>query len=114
GSRGHGTRCSAMTPRPTRRRKRSLHIVTLVALALALLSADLPARAAGGPLSAPRGPLVTVRHGAFVLAGRPLPYLHGINYEGPPDRPWHMWRDGLFDPALIARDFDAIVAAGYN
>jgi hypothetical protein len=49
-----------------------------------------------------------------MLAGRPLPYLHGINYEGPADRPWRMWQDGRFDPALIARDFDAIAAAGYN
>jgi hypothetical protein len=49
-----------------------------------------------------------------MLAGRPLPYLHGINYEGPADRPWRMWQDGRFDPALIARDFDAVAAAGYN
>ena len=85
-----------------------------MALAPALLRADLPAPAGGVPLAAPQGPLVTVQHGAFMLAGRPLPYLHGINYEGPADRPWRMWQDGRFDPALIARDFDAIAAAGYN
>lgn len=85
------------------------------AVTLTLLGA-LPARA-GAPRAQeapPRGPLVVVQHGAFTLAGRPLPYLHGINYEGPSDRPWHMWEDGRFDPALIGRDFDLMAAAGYN
>ncbi|HKC72947.1 MAG TPA: hypothetical protein VKF37_01945 [Chloroflexota bacterium] len=91
-----------------------LHLAALMALAPALLSADLAVPVGGVPLAAPQGPLVTVQHGAFMLAGRPLPYLHGINYEGPADRPWRMWQDGRFDPALIARDFDAIAAAGYN
>ena len=103
-----------MTPRPTRRGTASLRLAALVALALALLSAGVPARTEGAALAPPRGPLVAVRHGAFMLAGRTLPYLHGINYEGPSDRPWRMWQDGRFDPALIARDFDAIAAAGYN
>jgi hypothetical protein len=85
-----------------------------MALAPALLRADLPAPVGGVPIAAPQGQLVTVQHGAFMLAGRPLPYLHGINYEGPADRPWRMWQDGRFDPALIARDFDAVAAAGYN
>src|SRR2546423_117040 len=103
-----------MTLRPTRRRSPLLHLAALMALAPALLSADLAVPVGGVPLAAPQGPLVTVQHGAFMLAGHLLPYLHGINYEGPADRPWRMWQDGRFDPALIARDFDAIAAAGYN
>lgn len=101
---------STPTPRPAR-----LALVT--ALSLLLLGMAAPARAAGilptgAPLPA-QGALVTARHGVFLLAGRPL-YLHGINYEGPSDRPWRMWQDGEFNPTLIARDFDAIAAAGYS
>src|SRR5256714_4601436 len=103
-----------MSLRPTRRRSPLLHLAALMALAPALLSADLAVPVGGVPLAAPQGPLVTVQHGAFMLAGHLLPYLHGINYEGPADRPWRMWQDGRFDPALIARDFDAVAAAGYN
>jgi len=111
-----------MTARSTRRRA-LLRLAALAAL-FSVLGAVLPARAATvlpAPLPAaprgnalpPRGPLVTVRHGVFTLAGRPF-VLHGVNYEGPSDRPWHMWEDGRFDPALIGRDFDLIAAGGYN
>jgi len=110
---------------PTRstRRRAPFRLAALAAL-FSVLGAILPARAATAlpaPLTSgprdnalpPRGPLVAVRHGVFTLAGRPF-VLHGVNYEGPSDRPWHMWEDGRFDPALIGRDFDLIAAGGYN
>jgi len=105
-----------MPVRPTRRSTLQRRLATAVAVTLALLAAALPARAASprAGQTPPRGPLVAVQQGLFTLAGRPLPYLHGINYEGPADRPWHMWEDGRFNPTLIARDFDQIAAAGYN
>ncbi len=86
-----------------------------VALVLSPHVAALSVRAAPSVRSGDAGgPLVQVRHGAFMLGGQPMPYLHGINYEGPSDRPWRMWQDGLFDPTLIAHDLDMMAAAGYN
>lgn len=41
------------------------------------------------------------------IVGRdgPLPFIVGVNYEGPADRAWAMWSDKEFDPDLIAIDF---------
>jgi len=111
-----------MFVRPTRRfSTHSRLAAATLAVVLALSAATGPgaalhARAQSGrtQTAPPRAPLVAVRHGAFMANGRPLPYLHGINYEGPADRPWHMWEDGRFNPTLIAHDFDLIAAAGYN
>lgn len=106
-----------MTPGPTRRRPALLRLAVPTTIVLTLLNAVLPAAATGSNRPRPQAvgaALVAVGHGAFTLGKRPLPYLHGINYEGHADRPWRMWQDGLFSPTLIARDFDAIAAAGYN
>lgn len=51
---------------------------------------------------------------SFAYGPTPLPYLSGINYEGPNDRPWQMWQDGKWDATLIARDLDAAATAGYR
>ncbi|MGH2346473.1 MAG: hypothetical protein ACRDG4_14695 [Chloroflexota bacterium] len=59
-------------------------------------------------------PSVRVVKGRFMLGNTPLPYLAGINYEGPVDRPWQLWQDGKFDPTLVAEDLDAAAAAGYT
>src|SRR5579883_1341209 len=104
-----------MPSRPLRQRLPGRCLVTLATLALISIPQSLRAQ----PIVPQRAgavdaPLVAVRHGAFMLAGHPLPYLHGINYEGSSDRPWRMWQDGLFDPNLIAHDFDLMAAAGYN
>jgi len=86
----------------------------LIAVLLAAVGTVLPARAASPPRAPLSLPLVGIRRGAFVAAGRPLPYLHGINYEGPSKASWHMWEDRYFDPVAIGRDFDLMAAAGYN
>ncbi len=59
-------------------------------------------------------PSVRAVKGQFMLGNKPLPYLAGINYEGPIDRPWQLWQDGKFDPTLVAEDLDAAGAAGYT
>ncbi|MHB1005291.1 MAG: glycoside hydrolase 5 family protein [Chloroflexota bacterium] len=41
-------------------------------------------------------------------------FVLGANYVGGPDRSWTMWQDGLFDAALIDRDFQRAKAAGLN
>lgn len=38
----------------------------------------------------------------------------GVNYAGYFDRGWKMWEPNLFDPDLIARDFNKAQAAGFN
>ncbi len=108
----------SLRPHSTKRRTLSTRLAALVAAVAVVLSphvAALSVRAAPFVESGDAGgPLVRVRHGAFMLGGQPMPYLHGINYEGPSDRPWRMWQDGLFDPTLIAHDLDMMAAAGYN
>ena len=37
-----------------------------------------------------------------------------MNYEGPPDQAWQMWRPDRFDRARIAEDFRRMQAGGYN
>ena len=81
--------------------RRALAAVFVLA---SLLSDSAPARAAAALSLAIRG-----EH--FVDAsGRPV-FVLGANYEGPADRAWRMWEDGLFDPALIAQDLDRARAA---
>jgi len=108
----------SLRPPSTKRRTLSTRLAALVAAVAVVLPphvAALSVRAAPFVESGDAGgPLVRVRHGAFMLGGQPMPYLHGINYEGPSDRPWRMWQDGLFDPTLIAHDLDMMAAAGYN
>jgi hypothetical protein len=41
-------------------------------------------------------------------------FLLGASYQGPPDRAWQTWDDGMFDPALVAADFDKAKAANLN
>lgn len=41
-------------------------------------------------------------------------FLVATNYEGPPDRSWKMWQEGLFDAALIEQDFARAKRAGIN
>ena len=45
--------------------------------------------------------------------GRPL-WIHGVNYEGFYDRAWAMWKPDLYDPGLIAHDFQKARASGFN
>lgn len=59
-------------------------------------------------------PLVRIAGNGFASGATRLPYLYGVNYEGPNDRPWQLWQDGKFDPALVARDLDAAASAGYR
>ena len=59
-------------------------------------------------------PPVRVSGNGFAVGATRLPYLYGVNYEGPNDRPWKLWQDGKFDPALVARDLDAAASAGYS
>ena len=59
-------------------------------------------------------PAVRVAGSGFAYGATPLPYLYGINYEGPNDRPWQLWQDGKFDATLVARDLDAAAATGYK
>ncbi|MBN1992549.1 MAG: cellulase family glycosylhydrolase [Anaerolineae bacterium] len=46
-------------------------------------------------------------------SGQPL-WIHGVNYEGFYDRAWAMWRPDLYDPGLIAHDFQKARASGFN
>ena len=59
-------------------------------------------------------PSVRVAGSGFAYGATPLPYLYGVNYEGPNDRPWQLWQDGKFDATLVARDLDAAAATGYR
>ena len=59
-------------------------------------------------------PALRVAGSGFAYGATPLPYLYGINYEGPNDRPWQLWQDGKFDATLVARDLDAAAATGYR
>ncbi|HWE63819.1 MAG TPA: hypothetical protein VHB98_19070 [Chloroflexota bacterium] len=59
-------------------------------------------------------PSIRVAGDGFAYGATPIPYLYGINYEGPNDRPWQMWQDGKFDPALIALDLDTAASVGYR
>jgi photosystem II stability/assembly factor-like uncharacterized protein len=61
-----------------------------------------------------RPPLAHIIGDSFAYGLTVVPYLSGINYEGPADRPWQMWEDGKWDPSLIASDFDAAAATGYK
>ncbi len=45
--------------------------------------------------------------------GNPF-FVLGINYAGYFDRAWKMWAPGLYDPALIARDFRKAQESGFN
>ncbi|MBI4299929.1 MAG: hypothetical protein HY677_02245 [Chloroflexi bacterium] len=81
----------------------------LIALALLvgiLLPAPLPATADPALAGAVAGNLVSP-NGANM-------FLIGANYVGGPDRSWTMWQDGLFDPALLEKDFLKARAAGLN
>ena len=59
-------------------------------------------------------PLAHIIGDSFAYGLTMVPYLSGINYEGPADRPWHMWEAGKWNPMLIAADFDAAAATGYK
>ena len=59
-------------------------------------------------------PSVRVAGTGFAYGATPLPYLYGVNYEGPNDRPWQLWQDGKFDATLVARDLDTAAATGYR
>lgn len=59
-------------------------------------------------------PSIRVAGDGFAFGSTPIPYLYGINYEGPDDRPWQMWQDGKFDPTLIALDLDTAASVGYS
>lgn len=41
-------------------------------------------------------------------------FVYGINYEGPADQAWQMWRNDRFDRTRIAEDFRRIQAGGFN
>lgn len=45
--------------------------------------------------------------------GKPF-FILGVNYNGYFDRPWVWWEDDKFEPDLIKRDFQKMVAAGLN
>ena len=60
------------------------------------------------------GPIARIGADGFAFGLDSVPYLTGINYEGPGDRPWQMWQDGKFDGTLIAKDLDDAAAAGYR
>jgi len=69
-----------------------------------------------GPTGEADGPTVPARvQGEYFVdgSGRPV-FVLGANYEGPVDRAWQMWDDQLFDPALIAKDFDRARAANLS
>ncbi len=100
--------------RASRRRPLAPLPPLIIAALLATVGTVLPARAASSPRANALPPLVRIQHGAFVAAGRPIPYMHGINYEGPSRSSWHMWEDRYFDPVAIGHDFDMMAAAGYN
>jgi len=73
-----------------------------------VLAAVLVGPASAAPRPAPRA----ARGGQIVDAlGQPI-FVLGANYEGPVDRAWQMWDDGLFDARAIGRDFDRARAAG--
>ncbi len=55
-----------------------------------------------------------VEGAGFAIGTTMLPYVHGVNYEGPDDQAWHMWAAATFSPSLIAADFDHAVQAGYD
>src|SRR5579884_1080199 len=98
------------------RRRRGLlpAAALLTALLLAIMPLALrPGRAWGRVPAAPAA-LVRVTGAAFAVGDTPLPYLHGINYEGPPDLAWHMWDPATFSPDLIAADFAAAAQGGYD
>ena len=81
-------------------------------LAVALALVTLLSSRSGGAHAA--SPPLAIRDEHFVdQAGRPV-FLLGANYEGPADRAWQMWEDGLFDAGLIARDFDRARAASLS
>lgn len=68
----------------------------------------------GLPSLAGAAPPVAVQ-GEHLLdaTGQPA-FILGVNYEGPADRAWQMWNDGLFDPVLIAQDLDRARAANVS
>ena len=80
-----------------------LSLLTLLAMAVRPAGAettDAPARATDG--------------GRLSLPGKGPSFLVAINYEGPADRAWQMWEDGLFDPALIESDLRRARDAGFS
>ncbi len=60
------------------------------------------------------GPIARIGSEGFAYGLDNVPYLTGINYEGPSDRPWQMWQDAKFNATLIAQDLDDAAAAGYR
>ncbi len=51
--------------------------------------------------------------GLLSPSGNPY-FTFGVNYEGYFDRTWAMWRENLFDLALIEHDFSKARAVGFN
>lgn len=74
--------------------------IPLLTLAGLLLASPTISRASSPPVS--------IRGDYFADASGAPVFVLGVNYEGPADRPWRMWEDGQFDPALIARDLDRL------
>ena len=80
----------------------------LVLAVLCLLISALPEQATAEVSS------LTFAGGRFVDgSGQPV-FLLGANYEGPADRAWRMWEDGLFNAELIAKDLDRARAANLS
>ena len=84
-------------------------LVALVVAGAVLGVLPGPARAASPPpvRVAPDGPWLQTPDGARF-------FVFGVNYEGPPDQAWQMWRPDRFDRARIAQDFRRMQAGGYN
>jgi hypothetical protein len=79
-----------------------------------LLTLVVPARSgAAGPGDGTPA-FVRVAGTSFAAGSAPLPYVHGVNYEGPTGQAWHMWEPGTFSPSAIGADFDRAAQAGYT
>jgi len=98
--------CDPRFPTPWRPARRPF--AALVVLVVCLWGAAPPTVGGAG------APFVRVLGQGFALGATRLPYVHGVNYEGPGDRPWHMWATGAFSPTLIAADLDRAALAGYD
>jgi len=81
---------------PSPHRRRAPHLLGSVLLALTV--AGLPASASAAP--APAG----IQQDRFLDVSGESVFVLGANYEGPAHHAWTMWRDGVFDPGLIAQD----------
>jgi hypothetical protein len=82
------------------------HVLAFVLLLAPFLGMPVPPARADSP--------ATIGGEHFLdAAGRPV-FVLGANYEGPADRAWQMWEDGLFDRDLIGQDFRRARAANLS